>query len=495
MGKNLKTWMGVLFVMILLFVILYIPYLPEYSFMKIFGITGKVISEPDWLPNYNHRKKLSISGEGGAGTNYQVKLVIGKTSAAIGEDFDLSENILDSFNDIRFTDNDGMTKLDYWIEKIESSGGTKKATVWVEVQDNLDSNVNIYVYYGNPSAISASSGEATFSFFDDFSSLSGGNPVLYGGDDDFFSYPNVFKMGSTYYMVYSNFTEKPYGKNLATSTNLFDWTQNSNNPVLVPPGGSGWDGDNIYCGDVILVDGTYYLYHCGNGVQTTGVKISTDLVNWIAYEDNPILPGTKCTPAILKEPDGITPVIVNGKYWMAYVEKSDWSVRLVYSTDLYNWNQYENNPIFVHGSNTEWDYELNRPHSFIKDENSYYIFFMGRDNNQDNGIYDGLGLAYSNNLFDWTKYSGNPVISIDSPWEDVAVTDPVIRKFDEIYYLFYRGGRKGKLGFATASNIFGPYTKYTGKWNKIGTPSVSDGNLVLASGDGIESVEKFNQKA
>jgi len=67
--------------------------------------------------------------------------------------------------DIRFTDEYGFL-LDYWIEEWDSVN--EKAKVWVEVPFiPANSSVVIYMYYGNPSASSASDGEETFGFFID----------------------------------------------------------------------------------------------------------------------------------------------------------------------------------------------------------------------------------------------------------------------------------------------------------------------------------------
>ena len=119
-----------------------------------------------WLSGYSYRKKVTISGSSGAGTNYQVKLSIGSSS---GGDFHLEGHCEDFPNDIRFTDDDGTTLLDYWIEDPSED----PITVWVKVQDNLDSDVDIYVYYGKSGDSSASDGEATFpDFFDDFEGTS-----------------------------------------------------------------------------------------------------------------------------------------------------------------------------------------------------------------------------------------------------------------------------------------------------------------------------------
>jgi hypothetical protein len=75
---------------------------------------------------------------------------------------------MNDFSDLRFTKSDGVTLLDYWIESYTSG---VSAVVWVEVNSIPASTADIYLYYGNPSATSTSSGAATFMFFDDFNDL------------------------------------------------------------------------------------------------------------------------------------------------------------------------------------------------------------------------------------------------------------------------------------------------------------------------------------
>lgn len=131
-----------------------------------FVITGAVNQS---LPGWDYRKLKTITGTtAGAQTNYQMKLTVYKGS---GTDTPgavyLGGNVRDDFGDIRFTKSDGVTLLDYWIESYTSG---VSAVVWVEVDSIPASpnNTSIYLYYGNPSAASASNGAATFVLFDDF---------------------------------------------------------------------------------------------------------------------------------------------------------------------------------------------------------------------------------------------------------------------------------------------------------------------------------------
>ena len=127
-----------------------------------------------WLTGWTYRKKITITGASGAGTNFQVLLKVGESSGASGADFHLenkSSNFPSAKNnggDLRFTDSDETTLLDFWVEQVTGSSPNRVAYIWVEVADDLGSNQDIYCYFGNSSASSASNGANTFLFFDDF---------------------------------------------------------------------------------------------------------------------------------------------------------------------------------------------------------------------------------------------------------------------------------------------------------------------------------------
>ncbi len=118
-----------------------------------------------WLSGWQYRKSHTINGATGAGTNYQVRITVHReTGTDSGEDVHIEGKCRPDFGDIRFTDDDGSTLLDYWLESYDSNN----ATFWVEVKDNLDTNQTIYIYYGHDTASSISDGGATFPLFDDF---------------------------------------------------------------------------------------------------------------------------------------------------------------------------------------------------------------------------------------------------------------------------------------------------------------------------------------
>ena len=122
-----------------------------------------------WLSGWDYRKSHEIQGSNvGAQTNYQVKIIVHKGSGTdSGEHVYCNNHCQDDFGDIRFTDSDGTTLLDYWMEEYTSGD---KATFWVEIPSIPASpdTATIYIYYGKSDATTTSNGDDTFLFFDDF---------------------------------------------------------------------------------------------------------------------------------------------------------------------------------------------------------------------------------------------------------------------------------------------------------------------------------------
>lgn len=136
-----------------------------------FDTAGGVVKLADysWLSGYLYRKPITLTGQTGAGTNYQIKLLVGQSSGSTGDNFDLEGKYIDFPTDLRFTDSDTVTLLDYWVENVTGPAFFQVATIYIEVADSLESNADIYIYYDKPLDASNSSGVNTFSFFDDFS--------------------------------------------------------------------------------------------------------------------------------------------------------------------------------------------------------------------------------------------------------------------------------------------------------------------------------------
>jgi hypothetical protein len=110
--------------------------------------------------SYYYRRPITITNTTSSLTDYQV-LVTLDTQSLIS-----AGKMRSDCGDIRFTDTDGVTYLNYWLESGCNTASTK---IWVKVPSiPASSSKTIYIYYGNPSATSLSNGDATFILFDDF---------------------------------------------------------------------------------------------------------------------------------------------------------------------------------------------------------------------------------------------------------------------------------------------------------------------------------------
>lgn len=121
-----------------------------------------------WLSGWSNRKSVTLSRASGAVTNYQMKLLVGESSGATGEDVDCGGLCAADFDDLRFTAADGTTLLDYWIESVTGTTPNQLATVWIEFDSIGTGATTFYMYYGNAGAAAVSSGANTFIAFDDF---------------------------------------------------------------------------------------------------------------------------------------------------------------------------------------------------------------------------------------------------------------------------------------------------------------------------------------
>jgi len=110
--------------------------------------------------NFKYRRTVTVTEQSGSNlTDYQVPVELDSGN------FDFTHTQTNG-EDVRFVDTNGNF-LNYWIEDWDAV--SESAKVWMKAASiPANSSVEIYMYYGNPSASSASDGDATFEFFDDF---------------------------------------------------------------------------------------------------------------------------------------------------------------------------------------------------------------------------------------------------------------------------------------------------------------------------------------
>ena len=158
-----------------------------------------------WNASWSYRRRIDISSHGNELANYAVRVSI-NTSQLYAEN-----KIQENCSDIRFTFYNSTSgyevKIPYWVETCNITG---YSTFWIKVVSiPKDENATIYVYYGNPNAISESNGSEVFLFFENFDD---------GDMSDWLTFCNLFDVGHdkgcSQELDASNYISPPYSLSL-----------------------------------------------------------------------------------------------------------------------------------------------------------------------------------------------------------------------------------------------------------------------------------------
>jgi hypothetical protein len=179
----------------------------------------------NWLSGWSYRKPVTITNTTSSLTDYQVLITL-DTQTLISQGKASS-----TCADLRFTDSDGETLLNYWIE---SGCNTTSTKIWVKVPSiPANSSKTIYVYYGNQSATSQSNGTATFDFFTTF------------GSERFTSYIN---------RLTDCYLGDPDNNDTCRTDDTMNTITTTSSTYYTPPYGSYlYTGNTGFCGDAGLV--------------------------------------------------------------------------------------------------------------------------------------------------------------------------------------------------------------------------------------------------
>jgi len=123
---------------------------------------------PPWLSGYNYRTEVYLNASAGAGTNYVMKWkVLYDGGSDIGSYIYCTKHCQTDFGDVRWTEDDGITELNYYLDYyiIEAGLGNTYGVFYVQISANLnDTDQLIYIYYGTQgTTTTTSSGANTFS--------------------------------------------------------------------------------------------------------------------------------------------------------------------------------------------------------------------------------------------------------------------------------------------------------------------------------------------
>jgi hypothetical protein len=241
------------------------------------GQVSRVNAQNWYNTSWAYRTPVPITNStAGTLTNFQVHVTLDG-----GFDF---TKALSTGADLRVSDSNGTSLLNFWIENWSQTNST--ASIWVLVPSIPIAGTTIYLYYGNPSATTNSSGTNTFMLFDDFEGLNttaatgywtlGSATTALQQTQAWETTPPhslsvVSPAANTYNGYYGLYDGTGVG--MATSTNLSSWTKYASNPLII----------NARWPSVVLDSGgTYHMFYTADYATTSHIEYntSTDGINF-----------------------------------------------------------------------------------------------------------------------------------------------------------------------------------------------------------------------
>ncbi len=118
--------------------------------------------------------------------------------------------------------------------------------------------------------------------------------------------PTAFVENGMWYLFYERYDS---GVWLATSKDRKVWTNVQDQPVL-ELGPEQYDAKMIALNQIVKYHGGYYAYYHGSGspmkprLWSPAVAVSTDLIHWTKYQNNPLRPAAENVSSGMIVPDG-----------------------------------------------------------------------------------------------------------------------------------------------------------------------------------------------
>ncbi|MEO8233558.1 MAG: hypothetical protein ABI638_14855 [Ignavibacteriota bacterium] len=275
-------------------------------------------------------------------------------------------------------------------------------------------------------------------------------------DQNGISHPVVLYDSGNFKMWFNNMAGD--GKHYTFYATSYDgkvWSRYNSNPVLQPGISNSWDNGGTTATCVIKDNNNYKLYYTGysdyTGKYNIGLATSTDGINW-TKNPGPILSGSSSNWDYQVSSGDV--VLVNGVYYLYYhaseYGSNSQKICLATSTDGINFTKYFNNPILVQTQSWE-EFGIARP-SVIYDDAQFKMVYMNTS-----GSNMSLGMATSTDGKIWTKLAANPIFGCpmtSNGWASAYVAYPCFRKIGNEYRIYYSGSnvfdqRYGKIGFVS----------------------------------------------
>ena len=235
--------------------------------------------------------------------------------------------------------------------------------------------------------------------------------------------------------------------------NNSEWIDYQDNPIIATSN-NYYDYYGVFQPVVIYDEGIYKMWYMGSDFAGGGrgsvlYAVSQDGLTWTPFANNPVM---KPEDYYVWDSQNVQPGAVikeDGIYKMYYSGFSDsygyWYIGLATSTDGITWEKYSN-PILSPSSN--WEYQMVAS-AIVKFNNVYYLYYTGR-----NLPTRAVGVATSIDGINFTKYSGNPILTNTKLWEEEGVLDASVIEENSQLKMVYMNSNGTGFGIATSTDGF-----------------------------------------
>jgi len=266
-----------------------------------------------------------------------------------------------------------------------------------------------------------------------------------------------------YVMVYSGKgTSGGYQIGRAASSDGIHWTKGPcDGPVLSRGGAGEWDEESVTPATMLKMnDGTHRLYYVGRnnaGVCGLGLATSTDGINFTKHSGNPLVLASAWSGGGTDMAVGHVVKLSSGQWALMFERGISFAIYLGLSSDGMSWTPGNNGNPVMEGTAGSWDSNgVANPKLFELAAGKYLLGYNG---NSGEGRWK-IGFAWSTDLINWTKFSGNPVMDTGpAEWDAYRVESAFIAKQDvgtERVRMWYFGGPDGtyfRVGYALCRQV------------------------------------------
>lgn len=224
-------------------------------------------------------------------------------------------------------------------------------------------------------------------------------------------------------------------------------TADYTNPLFGPGEPGSWEANYLADPDLLYTpDKGWFLYYAGASPQQIGVATSSDGKHWTKHPGNPVVTDEPIswwtrytrTPAVLYD----------GKLFRMWYNMGMDEIGYATSADGLHWEPYSDLPV-VSPSVEGWDSASMNHLDVIWHDGRYWMFYMGSSQNYITSL--SIGMATSTDGIHWTKYPGNPVLTMGrAAWKSGCLYHPSPVVIGDEIWLFYTGfgaavGNQGEL--------------------------------------------------